>query len=381
MKRLLSLALVLALAFALAVPALAVTASAAPATASAGFIDGTVAIIDKKGYDNFDGKEINANNSSVVFDNFSFIADNKTLNALYINVTEDINGTLEVAYKIGNNYYVVTFGIDGPGKYWIADSKGGNSANVVKIGAFIETEEVNELLTMNIWIGWKCVDGFGGMTEDEEWDLLLDILDSGVFDFVTYLTNGYGEVFGMKSFSIPFGEGEAVEFKIDPVSGTFEYDGYIYTWWLNWFDGTAGIELNDDGDGVSFSADPADSPAVYYQGADGIWYYEVTLGFGFAIDREPIAQPKTYFLEIYAPGSIWGEWTAYLESGGSMVFDQYDPDEIYFVVVSEEEYGDQIAGPVHFWVYQDRFECSDYNPWFDFDWDGGNVLIITFFLE
>ncbi|MDR0778137.1 MAG: hypothetical protein LBE48_01675 [Methanomassiliicoccaceae archaeon] len=374
MKRLLSIALVFVLALALAIPALAVTASAAPA--SAGFINGAVASIDKKSYDNFDGKEITANNNTVVFDNFSFIADNKTLNALYINVTGDISGTLEVAYKIGNGYYVVTFAIDGPGKYWIADSKGGNSANVVKVGVFAETE-VSKLLIMNIFALWGSSDNFDGMTEDEKWDLLYEIYDSGAFDFVMYLTNGYGEVFGARSVCIPFAEGETVEFNIDPISGTFEYDGYIYTWWLDQFYGTAGIELNDDGDGVSFSADPA----AYYKGADGIWYYEVELLFGFAIEREQIVQPKTYFLEIYAPGSIWGEWTAYLESGGSMVFDQYDPDEYYFVVVCEEEYGEQVAGPVYFWVNQDHFEFSDNNLWFDFDWDGGNVLIITFNLD
>jgi hypothetical protein len=129
MKKLLSLALVLTMVLVLAVPALA---EAAPA----GFVSGTVVTIDKKGYDSFDGMEITANNSTTVFDNFSFVADNKALNAWYINVTDDINGTLEVAYKVGSSYYIVTFDIAGAGKYFIADSKGSNGANMAKIGDF-----------------------------------------------------------------------------------------------------------------------------------------------------------------------------------------------------------------------------------------------------
>ncbi|MCL1974858.1 MAG: hypothetical protein FWG61_01690, partial [Firmicutes bacterium] len=125
MKKLLSIALVLTIVLAFAVPAI---------TAPAGFSGGTVIAIDKKGYDNFIGLEITANNSITNFNNFSFIADNKTLNAWYINVTENIKGTLEVAYKVSSAYYIVTFNIVGPGKYWIADSKGSKGANMVKIG-------------------------------------------------------------------------------------------------------------------------------------------------------------------------------------------------------------------------------------------------------
>ena len=131
MKKSISLALVLTIVLAFAVPAMA----AAPA----GFTGGTVVIIDKNGYNKFVGTEITANNSTKAFDNFSFIADNKTLNAWYINVTKDISGTLEAAYKVGSAYYIVTFDIDGPGKYWIGDSKGNNGINMVKIGVFIAT--------------------------------------------------------------------------------------------------------------------------------------------------------------------------------------------------------------------------------------------------
>ena len=125
MKKFLSLALVLTMVLALAIPALA---------APAGFISGTVSAIDKNGYDSFKGTEITANNSNTVFNGFKFVADNKTLNAWYIDVTDNISGTLEVAYKAGNNYYIVTFTINGSGKYGIADSKGSNGANMAKIG-------------------------------------------------------------------------------------------------------------------------------------------------------------------------------------------------------------------------------------------------------
>ena len=145
MKKLLSFALALVMVLALSVPAV----SAAPA----GFIGGTVAASDKNGYNKFVGTEITANNSAKVFDNFSFIADNKTLNAWYINVTKDISGTLEVAYKVGSAYYVVKFDIGGPGKYWIGDSKGSNGVNMVKIGAFEQVvTPVNYIVTYD-WGG------------------------------------------------------------------------------------------------------------------------------------------------------------------------------------------------------------------------------------
>ena len=126
------LTLAIIIIFAIAAPAISY---AAPS----GFIGGAVAKSDKNGYNNFAGKEITANNSSTAFEKFTFFADNKILKAWYIDVADDISGTLDAAYKIGGNYYIVTFDIDGAGKYWIADSSGANGANMVKIGAFVET--------------------------------------------------------------------------------------------------------------------------------------------------------------------------------------------------------------------------------------------------
>ena len=130
MKKILSLALVALTLFAFAIPVLTL--------GSAGFISGTVVSIDKSGYDNFKGTELTANNNNADFGGFSFIADNKILNAWYINVADDIIGSLEVAYKVGNQYYVVSFDIDGVGKYWIADSRSGSGVNMVKVGAFAD---------------------------------------------------------------------------------------------------------------------------------------------------------------------------------------------------------------------------------------------------
>ena len=129
MKKLLYLILVFAMVLTFAVPVMAVVPN--------GFITGDVTKIDKKGYDNFAGKEITSNNSVTHFNGFDFVADNKTLNAWYIDVLDDLKGTLEVAYKSGSNYFTVVFEIDGAGKYWIGDSKGSNGINMVKIGAFI----------------------------------------------------------------------------------------------------------------------------------------------------------------------------------------------------------------------------------------------------
>ena len=128
MKKFLSLALVFAIVLAFAVPAMA----AAPN----GFITGDVTQIEKKGYDSFAGKEITSNNSVTQFDDFNFVADNKTFNAWYIDVLDDLSGTLEVAYKSSSNYYTVVFDVDGAGKYWIGDSKGSNGTNMVKVGVF-----------------------------------------------------------------------------------------------------------------------------------------------------------------------------------------------------------------------------------------------------
>jgi hypothetical protein len=124
-KRALSLILALAIVLAAAMPMLA---------APNGFAEGKVTKTDKMDYDSFKGVEISSNNSTHEFDGFMFIADNQTLNAWYISVTDTaLKGALEVACKSGSGYFIVEFAINGAGRYWISDS--GNN-NMVKIGAF-----------------------------------------------------------------------------------------------------------------------------------------------------------------------------------------------------------------------------------------------------
>jgi hypothetical protein len=180
---------------------------------------------------------------------------------------------------------------------------------------------VGERLVMDIWTVWRGDDGFGGMTNSEKDSLFSDILDSGAFDFIVHLTNGYGDVFNMRSVWTLYGEGEWVDFKIDPASGTFEYDGYLYTWWLDWLDGNPGVELVDNG--VSFSADPVDTPAIHYVGADGIFYHEVELIFHFAMHREPIVDD----LNIGAV-SCWAGWIFDEDEHPDMTYDLLK--EIYY---------------------------------------------------
>jgi len=260
MRKFLLLALALTLVLTLAAPVMA----AAPN----GFVGGTVVAIDKNGYGSFDGTEITSNNCVKQFDNFSFVADNKALNAWYIDVTEDISGTLEVAYKISSNYFVVTFDIDGPGKYWIADSKGSSGANMAKVGAFVENEDWSWFL--NVWVGW----GVPGMSGPESSALFDEIKASGAFDFNMHLTNGYGDIVsgtagyvgGMRS--VPIRPNKIVDFRFDPAGGTFEYDGYVYTWEFDWLDGQADIGLNSTRDGLYYI------PAI--DGEEAIFWFKVT---------------------------------------------------------------------------------------------------------
>jgi rubredoxin len=299
-RKLLSLVLALTMMLAFAVPA--------SAAATAAFVNGTVSVIDKSGYDSFDGKEVTANNSSTVFDSFSFIADNKTLNAWYIDVTDDISGTLEVAYKVGSSYYIVKFDIDGAGKYWIADSKGSNGANMVKIGKFVEKEaDLWRFVLVSIW-GWYVNEPTGITAE-----LFKEIYDNGVFDFTVHLTNGYGDlewnqdfspnnVWGHNEYYVPYG---IVDFKFDP-SGTFDYDGYRYNW--NFF------QLDDSGYGLLNSTEDGMYFDIYKGKPITDWF-----ALYFLVDRELITplHVHDYTRGVSTPATCTeqGYTTTYCECG------------------------------------------------------------------
>lgn len=137
MKKYLSLGLVLVMVFALAIPAFAVPD---------GYITAEdVVKTDKAGYNSFVGKEYTSNNSRwTIADGIALVSDNKTKKAesWYLDVAEDLEGTIEIAYKISSKYFIAAFEIDGAGKYYIGDAKGGNSINMVKVGKFVPAEVI-----------------------------------------------------------------------------------------------------------------------------------------------------------------------------------------------------------------------------------------------
>jgi len=281
MKKLLSLALVLTIVLMLIVPAMAATPN--------GFITGDVTRIDKTGYNNFTGKEITANNSVTKFDNFSFVADNKTLNAWYIDVTDDISGTLEVAYKVGSAYSVVTFDIDGAGKYWIADSRGSTGANMVKIGAFVEKGEAEPVSELYIIAG-NFSNSSHSMEEDEFDSLIENLRADGLLQL--NLTNGWGPI-DFDAY-IDLYDGQVVEFEVFAPYYEFEYKGVKYAYILHpesfqlgaWSlgGGTGGFVytdgVSDTLTGVSF---------VVEKGSDGYYLAYELLTIVEIIKLEPVS--------------------------------------------------------------------------------------------
>jgi len=118
MKKLLTFMLVAALVLAMAIPSMAAEK------------------IDKKTYDSFSGKK-SANNAIVEIGNgLKLISDSKT--GWIIRAEDpDVKGTLEVAYKISSEYFIVAFEINGVGDHYIGDGSGNNGVNHCKIGSFV----------------------------------------------------------------------------------------------------------------------------------------------------------------------------------------------------------------------------------------------------
>jgi len=112
---------------------------------SPGFKSGHVTEITKSNYDAASAKEFAANNSSVEIPGLGiFYSDNKNLNTWYLDVTENVEGTIDIAYRIGSKYFNSKFTITGPGLYSVGDSKGSNGINAVKIGSFQKKAVTNE---------------------------------------------------------------------------------------------------------------------------------------------------------------------------------------------------------------------------------------------
>ena len=109
----------------------------------------------------------------------------------------------------------------------------------------------------------------------EQHKVILAMEASGVFDFTMHLTNGYGDipyyiqtdmhdrVILTSSRYLPIPANKIVDFKFDPASGVFEFDGYIYTWGLDWVD-QSDHHLNDTFDGLYYISEFDSEEAMFY---------------------------------------------------------------------------------------------------------------------
>lgn len=149
MKKVIATILSLALALAVAVPAIANIPN--------GFEDGERIQISKTIYDEFAATKESANNKIVknVGDvaGIDFVCSNKE--GWYLNVTDELDGTIEVAYKIGSEYFTVAFKIDGTGMFYVGDGSGKNGINHAKVGEFVEKVPDTTPVTVNLgFIGY-----------------------------------------------------------------------------------------------------------------------------------------------------------------------------------------------------------------------------------
>ncbi|MCL1981531.1 MAG: hypothetical protein FWG53_00360 [Clostridiales bacterium] len=396
MKKLLSLALVLTMVLAFAVPVMA--------AATSDFIGGTVVTIDKNGYNNFDGREITANNSTTVFKDFSFIADNKTLNAWYIDVTDDISGTLEVAYKVSSAYYVVTFDIDGPGKYWIADSKGSNGANMVKVGAFKEAE-VSDPLPLFLACGayWQPlnvrtfnvgdpIDYSEYLATGEGWGEIGILLPE-----VSLINLSYKDTDGSIKSIDRVSHDDTI---FSPAQGTIldqpgrvditltyavafstDYDAYY-----DHFSNDPDFRLEDYGDG-DWTLERYINEAILGRLDDDGY-----LSMSTWIDVKEAPSPTCFYLGIYGSGSIWPEWwfDNAIEVGGTWVKSDFEPEEYSFFAICDESKTNEVASDIRAPLVLGNSSVSgDYWGWdgnkyhvvLEIEWDGANnisVALISF---
>lgn len=122
MKKFLSFLLVLTLILASIVTAMAAT-----------FVDNVVKI-DKKAYDAFSEVKHSANNNTVDAGEIVLTSDAK---AGWNIIAGEMKGTLDVAYKIGNEYFLRQVVIRTGGAYYLGDGSGKKGINHVKLGEFV----------------------------------------------------------------------------------------------------------------------------------------------------------------------------------------------------------------------------------------------------
>ncbi|MCL1873728.1 MAG: hypothetical protein FWF85_06390 [Clostridiales bacterium] len=101
---------------------------------------GLVEKITEVEYKNYPFSKESANNKTVMnvggVTGINLVCSNN--DGWYLDVTDpELKGDIEVAYKIGSQYYIVVFKISGGGKYYIGDGKGANGINHAKVGEFV----------------------------------------------------------------------------------------------------------------------------------------------------------------------------------------------------------------------------------------------------
>ena len=223
MKKVLVFIVAVALMMSTAVPAFA-------AQTNDFIFSGEVTAISQSEYKAFDGvadakgkTEFTANNSVfAVSDGISLVSDNKTkgAEAWYLNVTKDLVGTIQVAYKISSGYYLVEFAIDGVGKYFIG---AGNAVNMCKVGAFVDGSVIEEPVEVNLgFIGYYVYDGvvmstsihWQNLSEGDliDWDAVdaayADWMDQGGLepDRTLWQTSGYASFTFVDYAELGFGD-------------------------------------------------------------------------------------------------------------------------------------------------------------------------------
>ena len=171
MKKLLTLVLALVVVFGFSSTVFATTKTV-----------GDFVEVNKTVFDSFATYKLPSNNSTTKLeDNVTFVASNK--DGWYINVTaEEVAGTIEVAYKIGSKYFIVTHEINGIGQYWVGDGSGNQGVTQVKVGYFIETED-------ETWefARFEYVYGDPGLYKEETGDT--DTLRGTVKVYAVYISN------------------------------------------------------------------------------------------------------------------------------------------------------------------------------------------------
>jgi len=250
--------LVATIVLAMLVIAFTVTAFAA---APDGFINGNSTTISKVEYDSFVTTKESANNKNVFevggVAGINLICSNS--DSWYLEVIDDeLAGEIEVAYKIGDCYSIVTFNIAGGGNYYIGDGKGKEGTNHAKVGVFCEDTEP---VVVNIGFIGYYYNGENVLSTSFYWQELNegDMIDWDAVDaaYEAWVTNGglapkreEWQTSGYASFTFPdrdgIGYGDFTKGQLESYYLTYYVDpGYIL---LPDYDEDDGDNEGDDGD-------------------------------------------------------------------------------------------------------------------------------------